>query len=206
MTKSRTFDASAAVADAVSRAALAKQLQKEHTGLVSQTRKIELKLEALLNGKPVSGRSATRQSAVKAKESGKKRGRPAKIKEASGKKRGRPAKATATSNAKRGGMPDGRSLAQVLREDILPDKGQDPVDREEISRALKIAGYKFGGEGNPMNSINQALAGIKKDGLALIVERGKYTLSTKGMKAKGETPEPVVEEVAGTAVVESEAG
>ena len=163
-----SFDASAAVAEAESRIKQAKTLQKEHKILVAQrdkivakTEKVQSELNALLVGA--------------SKPTGKKRGRPAKN-----------AKAAKAGKAKvRGSSPDGRSLKNIIVQNVLPGKDGEPINRDQVFEGVKAAGYVFAA-GDGKQSISQALTSLYKLGLMTRPARGMHTLSEAGEKFRTE--------------------
>ncbi len=165
MGKTQTFNASRAVSDAITRAKRALELQKEHSALLSKAEKVSIQLEKFLSGNSK--------------------------KSASGKKQGRPAADSSTKRS-RGGSPDGRSLSEVIVQDVLQSGDSEAMARPAILAGVIKSGYQFSEGSKPINSINQALTNLKRRGLALVPERGRYTLSKSDEKAS-ESQEEAVE-------------
>lgn len=112
---------------------------------------------------------------------GKKRGPKPGSKRATKKKIVKKAKA----RGRRAKSKDGRSINDVLVQDILPARGKEGLALADIMSALKKKGIR-----STEGSIRQSLLTLANDKMALRPERGLYTLSAKGEKAKAAVKSP----------------
>lgn len=95
-------------------------------------------------------------------------------------KRRRRRKANGESSGRRALDPKGRSMSNVIVQDILPDsKSNESMNRDQITEALAKQNIKSEAS-DPKVVVGQALNKLSKEGLVKRPARGQYKLSAKG--------------------------